>query len=212
MYLSNQTVEVGVCRSLNVQVTTARVVQGLVIQAEGYVRVLQQGMRGQHGVVRLHHSRSHLRGRGHGKRQLGLTPIVDRETLQEQGTQPGASPAARGVENEEPLEARAVIRQLAHSVQDQIHNLLSDGVVPTGVVVRRVLLARDDLLGVVQLSVGAGADFVTHGRLQVHVHRAGHMLPRAGLGEKGVEGVVAAADRLLGRHLPIGLDAVLEAV
>ena len=33
-----------------------------------------------------------------------------------------------------------------------------------------------------------------------------------GLGEEGVERVVAAADRLVGRHLAVRLDAVLEAV
>jgi demethoxyubiquinone hydroxylase (CLK1/Coq7/Cat5 family) len=30
-------------------------------------------------------------------------------------------------------------------------------------------------------------------------------------GEKGVEGIVTATDRLVGRHLAIGLNAVLEA-
>ena len=174
--------------------------------------MFQQGVRGQHGVVGLHHGSGHLRGRSHGERQLGLTPIVHRKTLQEQGAQPGASAPARGVEDEEPLEARAVVRQLANSVQDQVDDLLADGVVATSVVVSRVLLTRDDLLGVVQLAVGTSAHFVTHGRLQVHVHRAGHVLSRARLGEEGVEGIVATADRLFGRHLPIGLDAVLEAV
>jgi len=34
----------------------------------------------------------------------------------------------------------------------------------------------------------------------------------AGLGEEGVEGVIAAADGLVGGHLAVGLDAVLQAV
>lgn len=116
------------------------------------------------------------------------------------------------MEDEEPLEARTVVRQLAHSVQDQVDDFLADGVVTTGVVIRRVLLARDDLLRVVQLAVGASAHFVTHGRLQVNIHCAGHMFSGTSLGEEGVEGIVATADRLFGRHLPIGLDAMLEAV
>ena len=32
------------------------------------------------------------------------------------------------------------------------------------------------------------------------------------LGEEGVEGVVAGADGLVGGHLPVGLDAMLEAI
>lgn len=43
--------------------------------------------------------------------------------------------------------------------------------------------------------------------LQVHKHAARHVLAGAGLGEEGVEGVVAAADGLVGGHLAIGLDA-----
>ena len=38
------------------------------------------------------------------------------------------------------------------------------------------------------------------------------MLSGASLAEEGVEGVVAAADGLVGGHLTVGLDAVLQAV
>ena len=38
------------------------------------------------------------------------------------------------------------------------------------------------------------------------------MFAGAGLAEEGVEGVVAAADGLVGGHLTVGLDAVLQAV
>jgi hypothetical protein len=68
-------------------------------------------------------------------------------------------------------------------------------------VVGGVLLAADQLLGVEQLAVGAGADLVDHGGLQVEEDAAGDVLARAGLGEEGVEGVVAAADGLVAGHL-----------
>ena len=38
------------------------------------------------------------------------------------------------------------------------------------------------------------------------------MLPRPRLAEEGVEGVVSPADGLVGGHLSVGLDAVLQAV
>ena len=63
-----------------------------------------------------------------------------------------------------------------------------------------------------QLPVGPGPDLVNHGGLQVHKHGPGHVLPRPGLGEEGVEGVIASPDGLVAGHLAIGLDAVLEAV
>lgn len=48
--------------------------------------------------------------------------------------------------------------------------------------------------------------------LQVQEHTAGHVLAGAGFREEGVEGIVATADGLVRRHLPIRLDTVLQAV
>ena len=134
------------------------------------------------------------------------------QALEQQGAQAGAGATADGVEDEEALQAGAVVRELADAVEDQVDDLLADGVVAAGVVVGGVLLARDQLLRVVQLAVGAGAHLVDHGRLEVDEHAARDVLARAGLREEGVEGVVAAADGLVRGHLAVGLDAVLEAV
>merc|ERR550514_241137 len=149
---------------------------------------------------------------GAGERELGLAAVVDREALEEQGAEAGAGATADGVEEEEALEAGAVVRELADAVEHEVDNLLADRVVATRVVVGGVLLARDELLGVVELAVGAGALLVDDRRLEVDEDRAGHVLARAGLREEGVEGVVAAADRLVRGHLAVRLDAVLEAV
>ena len=51
-----------------------------------------------------------------------------------------------------------------------------------------------------------------NGGLQVDKHSARDVLPSTGLAEKGVGGVVASADGLVGRHLSVRLDSVLEAV
>ena len=59
---------------------------------------------------------------------------------------------------------------------------------------------------------GGGAGRADDGRLEVDEDGARDVLARARLGEEGVERVIAAADRLVGRHLAIGLDAVLKAV
>ena len=58
--LADQTVEVGVGGALDVQVAAADVVDGLVVDHEGAVGVLQGGVGGQDGVVGLHHGRGHL--------------------------------------------------------------------------------------------------------------------------------------------------------
>merc|ERR1719264_1312136 len=89
--LGNQTIEVGVGWSLNVQIAATDVVDGLVVYHEGAVGVLQGGVGGQHRVVGLHHSGRDLGGRVNGKLQLGLLPVVHREPLHEEGGEAGAS-------------------------------------------------------------------------------------------------------------------------
>ena len=79
-------------------------------------------------------------------------------------------------------------------------------------VVGGVLLAREQLLGVVEAAVGAHAHLVDDRWLEVDVHGAGHVLARRRLREEGVEGVVATADGLVRGHHAIRLDAVLKAV
>lgn len=49
-------------------------------------------------------------------------------------------------------------------------------------------------------------------RLQVHKDGSGDVLPGAGLTEEGGEGVVVASGGLLGGHVAVRLDAVLQAV
>lgn len=58
--LANQTVQVSVGGTLNVQIATADVVDGLVVHHKGTVRVLQCGVGGQHRVVRLNYCSGHL--------------------------------------------------------------------------------------------------------------------------------------------------------
>eukprot|EP00630_Chrysocystis_fragilis_P007120 CAMPEP_0197386976 /NCGR_PEP_ID=MMETSP1165-20131217/239_1 /TAXON_ID=284809 /ORGANISM="Chrysocystis fragilis, Strain CCMP3189" /LENGTH=472 /DNA_ID=CAMNT_0042912263 /DNA_START=199 /DNA_END=1617 /DNA_ORIENTATION=- len=209
--LGEEAVQVGVGGALDVEVAAADVVEGLVVEAERDVGVLEEGVGREHRVVGLDDGVRDLGRGGDAERELGLAAVVDREALEDEGAEAGPSAAARGVERQETLEARAVVGELADAVEDEVDDLLADRVVAAGVVVRGVLLARDDLLGVVQLPVRPGADLVAHGRLEVDVDRARDVLPGPRLREEGVERVVPAPDRLVRGHLAIGLDPVLEA-
>ena len=53
--LADQPVEVGVGRSLDVEVPPADVIDGLIVHHEGAVSVVQGGVRGEDGIVGLHH-------------------------------------------------------------------------------------------------------------------------------------------------------------
>uniref|UniRef100_S4RRR2 Uncharacterized protein n=1 Tax=Petromyzon marinus TaxID=7757 RepID=S4RRR2_PETMA len=210
--LADEAVEVGVGGALDVQVAAADVVDGLVVDHEGAVRVLQGGVGGEHRVVGLHHGRGDLGCWVDGELQLGLLAVVNRQALHEEGGKARARAATEAVEDEEALQTLYITYQLTNAVQHQVDDLLADGVVATSIVVGSVLLASDELLWVEQLPVRARAHLICSRKLQIHEDGAGHVFAGARLAEEGVERVVAAADGLVARHLPIGLDAVLQAV
>ena len=95
--------------------------------------MLKGRVRRQDGVVRLNNRVGRLRGGVDGELELRLLSIVGRETLKQERTEAGASSTTEGMENEEALETRAVIRQTTDLVHHDIDLLLANGVVPTRV-------------------------------------------------------------------------------
>jgi len=116
------------------------------------------------------------------------------------------------MEDHESLQTSAVVSKLADAVQYEVHDLLADSVVATGVVVGSILLTRDDLLRMVQLTISSSADLIAHSRLKIDKDTTRNVLTSTGLREESVEGVITTTDGLVGRHLTIRLNAVLEAV
>ena len=209
--LRDESVEVGVGGSLNIEVSSADIVDGLVVEHDGDIGVLEKGVSGQDGVVWLNNGGGDLRGWVDGETELGLLSVIDGKSLEEEGTKTGTGTTTDGVEDKESLETSALIGELSDSVEAEINNLLTDGVVTTGEVVSGIFLTGDELLWVEKLSVGASSDLIDDGGLEIEEDSAGDVLASTSLGEEGVESVVTATDGLIGRHLTVRLDTVLEA-
>jgi len=209
--LSNQPVQVGVRWSLNIQVASADIVQGLVIDLVGHIGVFQEGMDAQDGVVWLHDCGSNLRAAPDSERDLGFLTVIDGQSLQHEAPQTRSSTTTDGMVDQETLKTRTVIGQLTDAIQAQIDNFLTDSVVTTGEVVCGIFLTRDQLFRVEQLTVSSRSDFIDDGRLQIDEDSTRDVLSGTSFREKGVEGVITTTDSLVGRHLTIGLDTVLEA-
>ena len=103
-----------------------------------------------------------------------------------------------------------MVGQFADSVEDEIDDLLADGVVTAGVVVGGVFLAGDELFGVEELAISSGPDLIDDGGFEIDENGAGYVLAGAGFREERGEGIVS--DGLVRRHGAIGLDSVFEAV
>jgi len=151
-------------------------------------------------------------GRGvDGEAELGFLAVVDGKSLEQEGAEAGTSSTTDGVEDEETLETSALVSELSDSVEAEVNDFLTNGVVTTGEVVGSILLSGDELLGVEQLSVGTSADLIDDGGFQVEEDAAGNVLAGTSLGEEGVESIITTTDGLVGWHLTVGLDTVLEA-
>ena len=211
-HLCDESVQIGVGGALNVQRTAADVVDSLVIEHHRHVGVLQQGVGGEHGVVRLDDGGGNLRGRVDGESELGFLAIVHGETLQEEGAKSRASSSTDGVEHQKALEAGAIVGQFADSIQAEVDDFFAHGVVTTCEVIGGIFFAGDELFGVEELAVGAGADLVNDGGLEIDEDAARDVFAGTGLREEGVESIVGSTDGLVSGHGAIRLDAVLQAV
>lgn len=95
--------------------------------------MLKGGVSSENRVVGLHNRVSESRGGIHTEFKLGLLAIVGRQALKDEGTETGSSSSTEGVEDEESLQARAVVCQSANPVHHIIDLLLPDGVMTTSI-------------------------------------------------------------------------------
>src|SRR6266404_827215 len=86
-------------------------------------------MCGEHRVVRLNHRGRQLRCGIHAEFELRFLAIICRETLEKEGTEARAGTTTEGVEDEEALEASAVVRQPTDLVHGWIDKFFPNGIV-----------------------------------------------------------------------------------
>ena len=210
--LSNESVKIRVRGSLDIQGTSADIVDGLVIEHNGNIGVLEKSMRGKHAIVGLYNGGGNLRTRVDAESKLGLLSVVNGKSLGKKSSKTRSRTSSNGVEDEESLKTGTLIGELSHTVEHEINDLLTDGVMSTSVVIRGILLSGDELLGMVQLSVGSRTNLVNDGGLEIDENTSGDVLSCSGLREEGVEGIITSSDGLVRGHLSVRLDSVLKAV
>ena len=198
-------------RQLDIEVSSADIVDSLVIKDNGNISVLQEGVGGEHGVVWLNNGSGDLWGWVDGETELGLLTVIDGKSLEEERSETGSSTTTDGVENEETLETSTLVSKLSDSVETEIDDFFTNGVVTSGEVVSGIFFTRDELLWVEELSVGTSSDLIDDGWLEIEEDASWDVLSSTSLGEEGVEGIITTTDGLVRWHLSIRLDAVLEA-
>ena len=146
-----------------------------------------------------------------GESELGFFTIIDGKSLEEKGSETGTGSSTDGVEDEETLETSALIGKLSDSVEAEINDFFTNGVMSSGEVVGSILFTGDELLWVEQLSVGSSSDFIDDGWFEIEEDGSWDVFTSTSLGEEGVESIVTTTDRFIRWHLTVRLDSVLEA-
>merc|ERR1719454_1206681 len=197
--------------SLDIEVSSADIVDGFVIEDNGNIGMLKEGVGGENGVVWLNNGGGDLWGWVDGETELGFLTVVDGKSLEEERSETGSGTTTDSLEDEETLETSALIGELSDSVEAEIDDFLTNGVVTSGEVVGGVFLSGDELLWMEELSVGSSSDLIDNGWLEIEEDSSWDVLTGTSLGEEGVEGIVTTTDGFVGWHLTIRLDSVLEA-
>jgi len=209
--LRDESVEVSVGGALNIEVSSADIVDGLVVEHDGDIGVLEEGVSGEDGVVWLNNGGGDLWGWIDGESELGFFTVIDGKSLEEERSETGTGSSTDGVEDEETLETCALIRELSDSIEAEIDDFLTNGVMSSGEVVGSIFFTGDELLWVEQLSVGSGSDLIDNGWFEIEEDGSWDVFTSTSLGEEGVEGIVTTTDGFIGWHLTVWLDSVLKA-
>jgi hypothetical protein len=209
--LSDESVQVGVGWSLNIEVSSADIINGFVIDHDGNIGVLEEGVSGEDGVIWLDNGGGDLWGWIDGESELGFLTVIDGKSLEKEGSETGTGSSTDGVEDEETLESSALIGKFSDSVEAEINDFLTNGVMSSGEVVSSIFFTGDELLWVEQLSVGSGSDLIDNGWLEIEEDSSWDVFTSTSLGEEGVESIVTTTDRFIRWHLTVRLDTVLEA-
>jgi len=166
---------------------------------------------GEDGVVWFNNSGRDLWGWVDGETKFGFLTVIDRESLEEEGTESGSSTTTDGVENEETLKTSTLISKLSDSVETEIDDFFTNGVMSSGEVVSSVFFTRDQLFWMEELSVGTSSDFINNGWFEIEEHTSWDMFSSTSFTEEGVESIITTTNGLVRWHLSIRLDSVLKA-
>ena len=76
-----------------------------------------------------------------GEAQFRFLSVVDGQSFEEERSQAGSSSTTDGVEHQETLKTGTVVSKLSDSVQAEIDDFFSDGVVSSGEVVGSIFFS-----------------------------------------------------------------------
>jgi len=109
------------------------------------------------------------------------------------------------------LETSTLVSKFSDSVEAEVNNFFTNGVMSSGEVVSSIFFTRNELFWVEELSVSTSSNFVNDGWFEIEEYTSWDMFSSTGFTEEGVESIITTTDGFVRWHLTVWLDTVLEA-
>jgi len=172
----NQVVKIAIRGVGQLQSAHADVVESLVINAEGLVRVLNELMDGESGVVGLDNGVGDLGGGHDGEGSHHAVGELLADLGDQEGAHTGTSTTTERVGDLETLEAVAALGLATDNIENLVNKLSTLGVMALGPVVSGTGLSENEVVGAEELAEGTGADGVHGTGLQIDEDGTGNIL------------------------------------
>jgi len=87
-----------------------------------------------------------------------------------------------------------LISKLSDSVEAEINDFFTNGVMSSGEVVGGIFLSRDELLWMEKLSVGSSSNFINDSWFKIKEYASWNMFACSGFREESVESIVSTTN------------------
>ena len=159
----------------------ADVVEGLVVDAKGGIRVLDQLVHGEGGIVWLDDRVGDLGGGNDGEGAHHAVGELLPDLADQQGAHARAGATTQGVAHLESLQAVAALGLLSDHIQDRVNQFGALGVVSLGPIVASTGLTENKVVGTEELAKGTGTDGIHGARFEVNQDGSGDVFAGGGL-------------------------------
>jgi hypothetical protein len=173
-------VEITVGRGSELEGTETDIVERFVIEDHDFIRVFDELMDGEGGVVGFNDGIRDLGGRTDGEGHHDTIRVFFTDLGDEEGTHTGTSTTTEGVGHLETLETVTGFGFLTDDIEDGVNDFRTFSVVTLGPVVTGTSLAEDEVIRAEELTEGTGTDGVHGAWLEVHKDGSGDITATGG--------------------------------
>lgn len=114
------------------------------------------------------------------------------------------------MEHQETLKSGTLVGEFSDSVEAEIDDFFSNGVMSSGEVVGSIFFSGDQLFWVEELSVSSSSNFINDGWFQIQKNGSWDVFSSSSFREESVESIITSSDGFIRWHLTVWLDSVFK--